>query len=97
MAGYLAQVRGMWQRRAEVSPEMRAARLRFIASLHDRAAAELRIAAASTLAACEMRKLAGQMQAGYDNELAAHPGPCRTECADGRILRRGLVVPSENK
>lgn len=56
-----------------VSVEVRAALLRFAASCHERAAAQLRLAASATLTAERMKALGCQMQAANDRELAEHP------------------------
>jgi len=56
-----------------MSAETRAALLRFTASLHDRTAAELRLAASAVIASESMTRLAEVMQSASDAELATHP------------------------
>lgn len=56
-----------------MSPETRAALLRWQASLHDRAAGHLRAAAAATITADKMRQFVEAMQYANDRELSSHP------------------------
>lgn len=56
-----------------MSAELRAALLRLAAAQHQRAAAQLRLAATSVIAAERMRSFGRAMQAANDTELAGHP------------------------